>query len=64
MKSLTTLILILVGAILLYWGYEEYNGFNSQLNQLISGAPTTKTMIILLTGGVCLLVGLVQFIRK
>ena len=64
MNRLTAIVLIVIGIALLYWGYEEYNSLTSQMNKLVSGTPTTKTLLIFLAGGISTILGLVQLIRK
>ncbi|MBD3609186.1 MAG: DUF3185 family protein [Gammaproteobacteria bacterium] len=64
MKKLSSTILVIVGSLLLYWGYEEYNSFSSQVSELFQGTPPIKTLAIMIAGGVSLLVGLIQIIKK
>jgi uncharacterized membrane protein len=64
MNKITAIVLIALGAFLLYWGYDEYNALSSQVNQLVSGKPTTKSIMILAAGGISLLFGVIQAMRK
>lgn len=64
MNKIIAIVLIAVGGFLLYWGYDEYNALSSQVNQLVSGKPTTKSIMILIVGGVSMLFGVIQILRK
>jgi hypothetical protein len=64
MNKITAVVLIVLGGFLLYWGYDEYNALSSQVNQLVSGKPTTKSILILGAGGISLLFGIIQALRK
>jgi len=64
MNKIIAIVLIALGVFLLYWGYDEYNALSSQVNQLVSGKPTTKSIMILIAGGVSLLFGVIQILRK
>ena len=64
MNRIIAIVLIALGGFLLYWGYDEYNALSSQVNQLVSGKPTTKSIMILVAGGVSLLFGVIQILRK
>ena len=58
--TLIGLALLAAGIGLLIWGYQLYNGFGSQVEELIGGAPSTKTMIVLISGIVCSILGVVK----
>lgn len=51
MKKLPFIALLVVGIILTVWGYNLSNSFNSEVTELVTGAPSDKAMW-LLTGGI------------
>ena len=58
------LVLLLVGVVLLYFGYQAYQSVGSEISQALSGTPTDKAMVLLIGGGVTTVVGLVFLLRR
>ena len=58
-------IVLLVGGIgLLYWGYQMSGSFGSQLSSAINGSPTDKVMMLYIGGAVSFVIGLYLLVRK
>ena len=60
-KSQTTLfslMLIIAGVGLLYWGYDLSQSFGGQLKKTFNGSETNDAMIAYIGGAVALLLGL------
>jgi len=58
-------IILLVGGIgLAYWGYQMSGSLGSQLNSAINGSPTDKVMMFYIGGTVSFVVGLYLLVRK
>lgn len=58
------LVLLVVGVVLLYFGYEAYQSVGSEISQALSGTPTDKSLALLIGGGVVTVVGLVFLLRR
>ena len=56
-KRMLGIALIIVGAGLLYWGFQKSEGFESQLTSTITGAQPDEVMIMYIAGAVCAAVG-------
>jgi hypothetical protein len=66
-KSLSTLIslvLIIGGVGLLYWGYDLSQSFGGQLNKAFNGSETNDAMMAYIGGGAALLLGLYLQFKK
>jgi hypothetical protein len=58
-------IVLLVGGIgLAYWGYQMSGSFGSQLSSAINGSPTDKVMMLYIGGAVSFVIGLYLLVRK
>jgi uncharacterized membrane protein len=58
------IVLLVVGIGLLIWGFNLYGAFSSKVARAFTGSAPDKTVIILISGAVCIAAGLFQFIRK
>ena len=58
-------IIFLVGGIgLAFWGYQMSGSLGSQLNSAINGSPTDKIMMLYIGGTVSFVIGLYLLVRK
>lgn len=57
MKRAISLILILMGVLLLYWGYDLQRQLDMQLIRQVTGEVPERVWQYYVTGGVALLVG-------
>lgn len=64
MNKIIGLALLVAGAILLYFGYTEYNSTASQVTELVTGNPTDNAIWFLVGGAVAAIVGLGFIIKK
>ena len=64
MNKIIGLALLIAGAILLYFGYTEYNSTASQVTELVTGNPTDNSIWFLVGGSIAAIVGLVMLIKK
>lgn len=62
--KLFSIILIVVGAGVAFFGYQQSQGVGSQLTNAFSGSYSNEVMIMLISGGVCLVAGLYLFFKK
>lgn len=63
-STLISLILIIVGMGLLYWGYDMSQSFGGQLNKAFSGSESNGAMMAYIGGAVALLLGLYLQFKK
>jgi hypothetical protein len=55
--------LLVVGIILLAWGYEVSGSFSSQVSQAFGGAPSDRAMYLYIVGAVCTVWGLFRIVK-
>ena len=58
------IILLLVGIGLLLWGINLYGAFGNKLARTFTGASSNETMIFLIAGAVCTVLGAVMLYKK
>ncbi|MDT7526508.1 MULTISPECIES: DUF3185 family protein [Idiomarinaceae] len=63
MNKLIGIVLLVVGIILLYFGWEAYNSAASELSQMATGETTDNAMWYLIGGAIAVIVGLYGIIR-
>lgn len=63
-NKLIGLVLVVVGAGLLYWGYSESQSVTSQVSEAFSGSPLDRVMYKYIGGAVALLAGVYLLFRK
>jgi len=63
-NKLISLVLVVVGVGLLYWGYGESRSVTSQVSEAFSGSPLDKVMYKYIGGAVVLVTGLYLYFRK
>lgn len=56
-KQLLGVILLVVGAILLYFGWQSTQSVGDQLTEAMTGRFTDETMWLLIAGAIALVVG-------
>lgn len=62
--KIISLILIVVGAGLLIWGYQMSGSFESEVSKTLSGSAPEGVMWRYIAGACSLVVGLFLFIKK
>jgi len=58
MKNVSGIVCLVVGGLLIYWGYHMSQAIGSQLNNIVNGSPGDKPMLFYIGGAVLVLVGL------
>lgn len=51
--------LLVIGIIVLWFGYQSSQGLDDQLSEAITGEYTSGTMLYWIAGGVCVVLGAV-----
>ena len=64
MGKIPGLICLIVGGMLLYWGYHISQTIGSQINNLVNGTPSDKSMLFYIGGVILVLAGLGQVAWK
>lgn len=47
------IVLLVVGAILLVLGFQEFGAFGSSLSRAVGRGPSTRAVILLIAGAAC-----------
>jgi hypothetical protein len=63
-KNLMSIVLIVAGVGLVFWGYKLSGGLGSQFSQALSGAPTDQVMTFYIVGAISLAVGAYFYVKK
>lgn len=63
-KKIISMVLVVIGIGLAFWGYQISGSFGSQLTQTITGSHTDKVMTLYISGAACLVVGIYLYIKK
>lgn len=64
MRKIISAILLVGGLLLLYFGYNEYHSFGSEVDQMFGGAGSEKAIWMLIGGAAATIGGLMGFLRK
>lgn len=64
MKKMLSAGLFIGGLILLYFGYQEYQSFSSEIEEFVTGSPNSKSLWMIIGGAVAAAAGLVGLLRK
>lgn len=63
-NKLIAIILLALGAFLLYMGYQSSQGLDDQISEAFTGNFTDQTIWYLIGGGIAVVAGLVMIARK
>ena len=63
-RQLIGIALLVLGLILLYFGYESSQGLDDQVSEALTGEYTDATMFYWIGGGVSAVVGLVMLAAR
>jgi len=58
------IVLLVVGAILLYFGFNATQSATEEIGEALTGKYTDETMLYLIGGGVAAILGLFLLIKK
>ncbi len=62
-SQLLAIILLVAGIALLIWGSNMYGAFGNTFTRAIDGSTDAKTIVILVAGAICTLLGLIKLGR-
>jgi cytosine/uracil/thiamine/allantoin permease len=63
MNKITSLALVIIGAVLIIWGVSAMDSLSSDISNFFTGAPTNKAMWLLFGGIVVAIFGLFGTLR-
>ncbi len=63
-RNLIGIIFLIVGAGLLFWGYQESGGLDSKIESALTGSYSDNVMMRFIGGSVCLAIGAFFTFRK
>ncbi|MDX1626115.1 MAG: DUF3185 family protein [Wenzhouxiangellaceae bacterium] len=58
------LILLVIGLVLMYMGYQSSQGLDDQFSEAVTGNYTNETIIYFVLGGVGVIAGIAMLRRK
>ena len=64
MNKIIGLALLVVGAVLLYFGYNAYNSAASEVSEFVTGSPTDNAVWYLVAGGLAAVIGIGVLLKK
>ena len=64
MKKIISVILLVGGILLLYFGYDEYQSLGSEINQMFGGAGSDQAIWMMVGGAAATIGGLVGLLRE
>jgi hypothetical protein len=64
MQKISGLICLVVGGLLIYWGYNMSQAAVGKINTFFNGTPGDKPMLCYVGGAILLLAGIGQVARK
>ena len=62
--KIISIVLLVTGIGLAFWGYQMSGSLGSQLNSAFNGSPTDKVMTLYIGGAVSFVIGLYLLARK
>mgnify|MGYP000636760388 CR=1 FL=1 len=64
MKKIVSVILLVGGLLLLYFGYDEYNSLQSEVNQFFGGSGSQEAIWMMVFGAAASVGGLMGLLRE
>ena len=64
MQKAPGVICLVVGAVLVYWGYHMSQSVGSQISNAFSGSPGDKPMLLYIGGAILIVVGIGQLVWR
>lgn len=62
-KKIIGIVLLVVGVVLIGWGYSIADSVSGQLSSAFSGSPGDKAMILYIAGGICAAIGIFRLVK-
>jgi len=62
-KQQLGIILLIVGIVLIGWGYSISDSISGQLSSAFSGSPGDKAVALYIVGGICATFGIFKLVK-
>lgn len=62
--QIISIVLMVIGIGLAFWGYQMSGSVGSQISQTITGSHSDKVMMLFIGGAASFIVGLYLFVKK
>jgi len=62
-KKLISIIALVVGIVLIGWGYSISDSVSGQISSAFTGSPGDKAMILYIVGGICAAFGIFKLVK-
>ncbi len=63
-RKMISSALLVVGILLLYFGYQEYQSLGSEVEEFVTGSPSNNAIWFLVGGAAAAIAGLVGLLKK
>jgi hypothetical protein len=64
MLKISGVVCLAVGGLLVYWGYHMAHAVGGEINNLVTGSPGDKPMLLYIGGAILLIAGFGQVVRN
>lgn len=64
MRKMISIGLLAGGLLLLYFGYQDYQSFSSEVTEFVTGSPDSRAMWMMIGGTVAAVAGLVGLLPR
>lgn len=64
MRKIISVVLLVGGILLLYFGYDEYHSLGSELDQVFGGAGSNQAIWMMVGGAAAGIAGIVGLLRE
>jgi hypothetical protein len=64
MKKMISAALLIGGIVLLYFGYQEYQSFSSEVEEFVTGSPDSNAVWMMIGGGAAAAAGIFGLLQK
>jgi hypothetical protein len=63
-SPLISIVVLAIGIALLVWGFNAKHSFASGVSEVVNDAPSDKSIILLVAGGLVAAVGVIGLLRR
>ena len=63
-NTLFALVILVIGLVLLFWGFNASESFASEVSEAIEGTPSNKSVALMVIGALLAVVGVFGLMRR
>ena len=63
MNKVVALALLVVGVLLLVWGFNASDSIGSELSEAVQGSPSNRSIVLIVGGVLCAIIGGLSLLR-